>query len=184
MKFPFKYQTVLICIGIFIFAFWLGEYAEDNELIKRFIASYGYVGIFIIAIISGFNLAVPVPAISFLPLFLGAGLNIWITIVLITLGVTLADMIAFLLGRAGRYVIKEGKMIKRLERMRDKNPHFPIFFVFLFASFVPLPNEVLGLPMGFMGYNRWAVFCAFLFGNFVFNTLYGFGVVNLFNFIQ
>ena len=49
----------------------------------------------------------------------------------------------------------------------------------LYASFVPLPNELLVLPLSFFGYRLWKVFLVVLFGNFVFNTLAAF--VHLFS---
>jgi len=176
-----RYRAIFIGVLVIVLAFWLAQYAKDNESIRQVVSQYGYFGIFGIAIISGFNLAVPIPAISFLPLFLESGLGTWSTILVVSLGVTLADMIAFFLGKAGRHVFPEGKIIKRIQKLGEKNVHSPILVLFLFASFVPLPNEVLGLPMGFMGYNKWHVLTAVFLGNFVFNTLYGLGVVNIFN---
>lgn len=165
-------------------AFWFSYITRDSKLVKQAVEHYGYIGIFIIAVISGFNLAVPIPAISFLPLFLEAGLDIWVVTFIIAVGVTIADMIAFFLGRAGRHIIGEHKIVARLERLQKRNPHLPILILFLFASFAPVPNEVLGVPMGFMGYNKWLVLIAVFLGNVIFNSLFGLGVTNLYEIIQ
>ncbi len=177
-----KYWTIIFVIAVVVFAFWLGQLAQDNETIRQIVRDYGYIGIFIIALISGFNLAVPVPAISFLPLFLESGLSTLPIIFIISIGVTIADMIAYFFGLAGRQIIKNNK-IYRLELLllRHKSHKLSLFILFLFSALVPLPNEILALPLGLLGYRPLAIFAVTLSGNFIFNTIYGLGLVKLFN---
>src|SRR3989344_3600580 len=99
-----RLKVILVFIVIIVLAFYLGQLAKDNEFVREIIHKYGYIGVFCVAIVSGFNLAIPIPAISFLPLFLESGLNMWIVTLLITIGVTIADMAAFFLGHAGRHI--------------------------------------------------------------------------------
>ena len=67
LKFFVQGLSLVIVIGV---AFYFADLARGNENLQRIIAGYGYIGIFVVSLISGFNLLVPIPAISFLPLFL------------------------------------------------------------------------------------------------------------------
>jgi hypothetical protein len=54
--------------------FHLAKIIRNNPGVRDAILAYGYPGIFFISLLSGFNIAVPIPAIAFLPLFLESGL--------------------------------------------------------------------------------------------------------------
>src|SRR3989344_5661808 len=136
-----RLKVILVFIVIIVLAFYLGQLAKDNEFVREIIHKYGYIGVFCIAIVSGFNLAIPIPAISFLPLFLESGLNPWLIVLIIAIGVTIADMVSFFLGKAGRHMVGEHRIVNRLEKLQKKNPHLPILILFLFAAFAPMPNE-------------------------------------------
>ena len=170
-----------VLVAILAAAFYFSRVSRENEMIAELVYDYGYYGIFVAAIISGFNLAVPVPTVSFLPLFLEAGLNFWLTIILITVGVTLADSFTYIIGRLGREVIDDKrKMIIALERAGERHWWAPMTLLFLFSATVPLPNEILVVPLGFLNYRFRRVWPAILAGNFIFNFIYALGVINLF----
>lgn len=164
---------------IFYAAYW----AKENDAFSRIVAEYGYKGIFFVALISGFNLAVPVPAVAFLPLFLEAGLSFWPTVIIIVLGITSADLIAYFIGKVGNQIASsafESKILAKLTRARDRYRWMPIAALCIFASLAPLPNEILLVPLGFLGYRFLHIFPAVLVGNFVFNAIYATGAVSLF----
>lgn len=173
-------------IAVFAAAFYFADIARENGTAREIVADYGYLGAFVVAVVSGFNLAIPIPAIAFLPLFLESGLNYWTTIGVITLGTAFADMAAFYIGRVGRQVFShyyEGKIVARLDTLRRKYRWAPLALLFVFASVVPLPNEILVVPMGFLGYRLLYAVPIAVAGNFIFNTLYSIGVINLFEFL-
>ena len=60
--------------------------------------------------------------------------------------------------------------------MHARHRFLPLGLLFLYAAFVPLPNELLVIPMAFMRYSMAAVMTAVLFGNVIFNTMWAFGV--------
>ena len=72
---------LLIAI-IILGAFYIASLAGESELIKDYVSRYGYIGLFITALISGFNLLIPIPAVAFLPLFIESGLYFWPSIFL------------------------------------------------------------------------------------------------------
>ncbi|MEK7093887.1 MAG: hypothetical protein AAB903_00930, partial [Patescibacteria group bacterium] len=160
--------------------------AQENETKRNIVASYGNPGIFVIDLISGFNLAVPVPAIAFLPLFLESGLSFWIGILTITLGVTMADMVAYFIGKLSFEITSqtaESRVVKKLEAIRKKYQWGPPIILFVFAAVVPLPNELLVIPMGFLGYRFIHILPPIIAGNLVFNLLYSTGVITIFEFL-
>jgi membrane protein YqaA with SNARE-associated domain len=180
LKPVFQGLFLLLFIGL---AFYFAHLAKGSEAIRATVASYGYIGIFIISIISGFNLVVPIPAISFLPLFLQSGLGFWPTIFIITIGMTLADTVAYLLGDLGKKFMPTN-LSKKLERyikiIHEKYNWAPLIILFFFAAVVPLPNELLLLPFAFLNYRLVHIFPVVFTGNLVLNILYSQGIINIF----
>jgi membrane protein YqaA with SNARE-associated domain len=165
------------------FAFWLSEAASDNTYVQDIIAHYGYLGIFLGAVVSGFNLVIPIPAVTFVPALVQSGLDYWLSILILTLGMTVADVAAYALGRAGRGVLSEAinqKLMKRLDQLRERHRIYPFLLAFLFASLVPIPNEVLVVPLGFLRYRMFYIILALLAGNLIFNLLFSKGFIFLF----
>lgn len=180
LKPVFQGIFLLLFIG---FAFYFASLAKESEALRTLIASYGYVGIFIISVISGFNLVVPVPAISFLPLFLESGLNYWITITIITVGMTSADIVAYFLGDLGKKFIPTTlgqKLESKITLIHEKYHWAPLLIMFVYAAVVPLPNELLLIPLGFLNYRLVHILPAVFAGNFLLNFLYSKGILNIF----
>jgi membrane protein YqaA with SNARE-associated domain len=178
----------IVVVGIIVLAFYLAYIVRNNVLIQDIIRSYGYLGVFVVAMISGFNLAVPIPVIAFLPLFLESGLEFWTTLLLAAVGTTIADTLAFVIGGAGRHIISPSmgnKLIKKLEKIRERYQWAPLGVLFIFAMVAPFPNEILLLPLGFLGYRIIQIMPIVFVGNFIFNLLYALGATSIFkNFLQ
>lgn len=173
---------LVLLLAVFGLAFFAAKITRENSFVKELVAGYGYSGIFVVAVISGFNLAVPVPAASFIPVFTAAGLNFWVTVAIIAIGVTLADSIAYLIGKTGHQLVsaQNSGLSAYLEKLRARHSWWPIALLYLFAAFVPIPNEVLVIPLAFAGYKISHLLPALLLGNATFNILAGLGVINLF----
>lgn len=176
------FLKLLTLVAFIVLAFFLGQIAQESETVRNIVFNYGYAGIFLIALISGFNLVVPIPAISFLPLFIESGLNYWVTIVFITFGMAVADVVVYLLGKAGRKALTDSygeRILGWFRNIQAKYPRLPLFLLFIFASTVPLPNELLVIPLAFLNYRLLQVFPIVLAGNFVFNLLYTQGIFHI-----
>jgi membrane protein YqaA with SNARE-associated domain len=173
---------VAALVAVMAAAVYVAHLAQGSEAIRDAVATYGYAGMFVVAVVSGFNLAVPVPSISFLPLFLESGLGFWQTIGVIAVGATTADIIAYFIGRVGRdFADKASKkrMVRWLERVEEKYPWAPLVILLLFVTFVPLPNEIVAMPLGFLGYRFWRILPVVFVGNFLFNLLYASSILHL-----
>lgn len=173
----------MIAMATILAVFKLSYLVDNNESIGNFVFNYGYGGIFLISLVSGFNFLIPVPAISFLPLFLISGLNFWLALLFIILGTTFADIAAYIMGWMGQRVVKSltsEYIFKRIKKLHFSYYWAPIIALFLFAAFIPFPNEVVVVPLGFLGYRLIHILPVLIVGNGVFNTIYAIGIVNLF----
>lgn len=179
---------IVALILILAFAFYVAYLAQGNDAVKQAVLEYGYSGIFALSFATGFNLVVPIPAIAFLPLFIEAGLNFWMTIAIITVGITLADSLAYLIGGIGHEMLmnnpkysRERSVFKKLLRLKKKHVHAPLIFLFFYSIIAPLPNELMVIPLALLGYRYLQIFPIVLVGNFVFNLIYAQGVEGLFD---
>lgn len=171
-------------IMIISIALYFAHLAKESEQIKNIVGNYGYIGIFIISVMSGFNLVVPIPAVSFLPLFLESGLDYWTTIAIMSAGMTLSDSVAYFLGDFGKKIIPSlvnKKLEKKIKLIHEKYNWAPLVLLFLFASVAPFPNEVLLVPFAFLNYRFIHLLPIIFIGNSVFNFLYSKGIINIFN---
>lgn len=168
-------------------AYWLARLVHSSEAVRMAVASYGYVGIFIVSFISGLNLVVPVPAVAFLPVFLEAGFSFFSSAAVMAAGMTIADAVAYSFGSFGRkaYVAAKGnsRAIRRIEGFRRHHKHGPLAALFLYSSLAPLPNEVMVIPMGVLGYRLRNIMPIVFVGNIIFNYLYASGIVRLFELV-
>lgn len=161
-------------VALAAIAIGFGIAVRDNPDVAGFIAQFGYPGVFIAAIIAGFNLLVPIPIVTFVPAFLAADMNPVIIVLLITVGTTLSDGAAYVIGNVVRQVAlsRRQERVKRiLEKLRAKNSYAPMIALYLYASFVPLPNEVAIVPLAVLGHRPGPIMLAVLLGNLTFNTI-------------
>ena len=167
---------LIIIVFLFINVFVIGSDVEE------LVATYGYVGIFLVSILSGFSFLIPIPIISLLPVLLTFGLDILPTIILITIGMTLGDVFGYFIGKTGQLIIapRYQRAFSRLEKLRERYNIAPLFILFIFVSLVPLPNETLVIPLGFLGYRLLHVFPIVLLGNGIFNVIVAFGLLRFF----
>ena len=178
-----KFIYILVFVGFISLAFWLSEEASQNEIVQNIISRYGYLGVLVASFISGLNLIVPIPAITFLPALVAAGLNHWLTIIVITIGMTMGEMVGYVIGHTGRHLASPPTIVgamNQLEHIKNKYHINPIMVLLIYASVVPFPNETLVIPLSFLGYRFKQILPAVLAGNLIFNSLSALGLINLF----
>ncbi len=164
----------LVFIGVVVLSSRLAYQAEVLAVVD----SFGYFGIFLVSFISGFNVVVPIPVIGFWQLFVEAGLAVWGVIAVITFGMTLGDMVGFMIGKTGRSIESKAvhAHVARIDTVTRKYRVGPMVLLFLYACFAPAPNELIVMPLAFMGYRLKIMFPILLLGNAVFNTLVVLGI--------
>ena len=180
-------MTIAIQLGaiavLLLVVVWVNLHAAEHDLVREIAVRFGYPGILLAAAVSGFNLVVPVPIIAFFPFFMEVGFHRVLTVVVIAAGMTMGDLLGYLIGHAARDVMAPRRLglVERLERLRERRPYLPFAVMFLYAAFAPIPNEVLVIPLAFLRYPLGAIFTAVLLGNIIFNGLVAMGVLGLFD---
>ena len=172
---------VLAVLAVLSVALWANLRAAELDSLRESVAALGYPGLLGASALSGFNLLVPIPVVAFYPFLLEAGFQPVPTLATIALGMTTGDLVGYLIGDASRTLAKdrwEG-LRARVDRLHATHPVLPLVVMFLYAAFAPIPNEILVIPLAFMGYSIVWVMGAVFFGNIVFNTLAAYGVTRL-----
>ncbi len=171
-----------IVLVILITAIYLTKSVPNDSAIQAIVQAFGYPGLFIISIISGFNVFVPIPVIAFYSVFVQSGLHPFFTIFLISLGMTTGDVIGYFIGDTGRKITTSAvsqKSLTTITRLKERNPRLPLIVLGIYASIAPAPNELVIVPLGFLGYRLRYIFPIALIGNTFFNVLLAYGVMTL-----
>lgn len=163
-------------------AFFAAEYVTLNPGLQTFIASYGYFGVTLLAIVTGLNVLVPIPAAAAVPVFLAAGLSFWPIVIFLTIGTVIADFVGYIFGRLSRDVVhnKYPAQTKRFTEMYAKRRAWILPIIFLYCAFAPLPNEAIVIPLGLLGMRWYVIVIPLLLGNFVSQAVYAYGMQNAF----
>jgi membrane protein YqaA with SNARE-associated domain len=114
------------------------------------VTTYGYAGAFIISLFGNFTIFFPVPFVLTIYAF-GAKLNPLLLGLACGFGSTIGEFSAYLVGRGGRKVI-DNRYGKQLENARKLVERYGVIIIFLFAI-LPLPDDVILIPLGMMRYD-------------------------------
>lgn len=146
---------------------------STSARIVELVESGGYIGVGGASILSGFNLAFPIPIIHFFPSFVAAGLNPLATVTLIATGMTVGDAIGVGIGVMTRRTVRppDTRLSRWIGRMYSENPRRVWAALVGYAALVPLPNELFVLPLSYLGLPPLRIIGSVLFGNLVFNAV-------------
>ncbi len=157
---------------------WVNLRVGELTAVREAVAAAGYWGLLGASVVSGFNLVAPVPVVVFYPFLMESGFAPVPTLATIALGMTVGDLLGYLIGDATRELANDrlAGFRARAEALHARHRFLPLGLMFLYAAFAPFPNELLVIPMAFMRYSLTGVMTAVLCGNVVFNTLVALGV--------
>ena len=169
---------VLAVAALVAFTAWVNLRAGDIGAVRETVASAGYWGLLAASVVSGFNLVAPVPVAVFYPFLVESGFDPVPTLATIALGMTGGDFLGYLVGDTTRALAHNrlAGFRAQVDALHGRHRFLPLGLLFVYAGFVPLPNEILVIPLAFMGYSMIGVMTAVLFGNVIFNTMLAFGV--------
>jgi uncharacterized membrane protein YdjX (TVP38/TMEM64 family) len=171
---------VVFVVSLFVGAIFFAEYIQDKDHIKDFISSFGVFGILFVSFIGGLNLIVPLPPTVFIPIFSAAGFSLFVITSIIIIGTTIADLLSYYIGTVFKdsSKIKKNKAYKLIKKWCEGKPKVTQLAVFLWASFIPIPNEVLLLPLGVMGIKLKNLVTAFVLGTTIHVTVLAYGLTS------
>lgn len=169
-------------LAIFIFALFLADFVSQNGAAQDIVGKFGYIGIALIALVSGFNLIFPIPVVFFVPVFTAAGYPLWGIIVAMAVGITIADSIGYLIGSLGHTYTKNNypTVFRTLEGLKEKHRKLILPLVFVYAAIAPLPNELIMIPLAVLGFRYRVLIVPFILGTLVYVTLVAYGAQNIF----
>jgi len=175
----FLLSALLLIITLALFA---ADAVANNPELQAIVASWGYAGVTLVGLIAGLNVIVPMPAATFTPVFLAAGLWLPFIIVAMTAGILVADYIGYAFGRWSRIGITEKypKLLAQYEKLVTRHRIWLLPVIFLYASFAPFPNEAIILPLAVLGVHFKIMFLPLLFSGLIHQTIFSYGAQNLF----
>ncbi len=174
--------SLVVFVVLFFVSYKLSRLISDDAVIKTWIATYGYFVAIFVSFITGFKFIVPVPTITFLPIFVSAGLSPLLIALLLAVGTSLAYIVEYAESRKLLKNIQNKEALsweRRIIHWKQKHPALPILFLFLYFSFVPLPSE-LTLPIATAHYRNTTVLTTAFLGHCVYNIFYGTWILILF----
>lgn len=139
-----------------------------------FLLDWGYIGLFL----ASFLAATVLPFSSEIVFagLIAAGLDIWICIIVATIGNSLGGMTAYWVGSLGKiewiekyFGIEKEKIDKTQQWLQGKGSMMGFF------AFVPVIGDVIVIALGFMRANFWKVIIFMTIGKFLRYVAVGFG---------
>jgi membrane protein YqaA with SNARE-associated domain len=131
--------------------------------------SYGYVGAFLISLISSLTIILPLPSAAFV-FGLGSVLNPMVLGIVARVGAAIGETLGYIIGLGSRKVLKKNwkKQMVSVEKLFAKYGGF--FVLFVFAA-TPLPDDIAGIVGGVLKYPFKKYFLAILLGKIVLNVV-------------
>ena len=168
---------------IIVSAFYLAHFIEENESARLIVEYYGVLRMVGISIISGLNLFIPVHAATFAPMFAAAGFSKLSIIGSLVVGTLVADLLSYQLARWSKAPARAHfpRFDAWLMGLRERHHAYILPATFVFAAFIPFPNEILLIPLGLMGYHFRTFALPLILGTIVNHALYAYGFVSIFD---
>jgi len=142
---------------------------------------YGYLGAFVVCALGNFSIIIPIPFALVVYAF-GSTLNPLLLGLVSGLGSTIGEMFSYFLGWGGRKVIegRYGSRLDAVERLIDRYGALTVFLVAL----LPVPDDLLLIPLGMMKYDIKKTFIAMLLGKTLMCTLLAYAGAFSFSYLR
>lgn len=165
-------------------SFFLAEHVANDEGAQALVGRFGYLGMFILAIIAESSFIVPIPAATFTPIFTAAGFPILGIVTTLVIGTLIADGVGYLVGLGGRHAVAHHypTFQERIQRFARRHHHLVIPGVFLYAALAPFPNEAILIPLALVGIRFRTLFIPLLLGTIILQTALVYGITNVFEY--
>ena len=139
------------------------------------ILNFGYLGVFIVSLVSSASIIFPVPGFLFI-LAASPFLNPWLLGIVAGAGSAVGELTGYIIGKGSHKTLKklnkwEKKWLKRGEEWFTEGRGF--LFIFIFAA-TPLPDDVTGIVAGLFNYDWKKFLLASFLGKLVMNLMLAF----------
>ena len=144
-------------------------YIGPEQIVTNIGVENTYLILFLIAIFGGVSAFTSTSFYVLFVTFLAGGSNPIILAIVGGLGLSIGDMLFYLLGIKGREVMEHTryeKYISKISKLIEKNSQLVVFSViYLYISFSPFPKDILSVTLGILNYNIKRLFLAMILGN-------------------
>ncbi len=147
---PFRVLVILAVLGISVAIF-----AFRDQLVQ--LAAFGYVGVFLVSLLGNATIILPAPSLA-LVFAMGSVLNPLLVGLVAGVGEALGELTGYAAGFAGRAVIEDYEMYRRLVGWMERRGGITVFVL----SAIPNPFfDLAGIAAGTLKYPVWKflLFC-------------------------
>ena len=171
----FKKFIPLIILGIFFLAWgYILSNISPQEIVDRLGVTNGYVAVFIITAVAGTSTFLTIPYQLIVMTLAAGGLEPIFLGICAGTGLMFGDTTSYLIGYSGRSLLPSRieQFIRRIYNWLMEKPE-PVTYValFFYGAAVPIPNDFVVIPMGFMRYPYVKLVIPLVLGNIVSNTV-------------
>lgn len=139
-----------VLVGVILFALAILRYWEEVAQLEK----YGYLGAFVISLLSSATVIVPVPGIAVVFALGGVVKYPWLLGLLVGMAEPLGELVGYLAGTGGRMMVQSNPspMYRRMEGWMKRRGGWVLFF---FAAFPNPFFDIAGAIAGVLRYPLW-----------------------------
>ena len=152
----FRQGYFILFLGLFLFGFY--TIVRPEPFLR-----YGYLGVFLFNLLGG-------PGTYLIP-SLSLKMDLLPLVLATALGMTLNDSMGWIVGQGSTAIFPRGKWAKRAEKVFNQYGVVGLFTL----SILPVPYDIVGLVIGYLGAKYRIFFWPTFFGKIVRFTLIGLG---------
>jgi len=138
---------------------------DFSALYHVLVSQWGYIGIFLMQVISSSTVLLPLPGIAIIFVY-GTILNPLLVGIFAGLGAAIGELTGYAVGYGGHKIVtrKNKKWAKKTKKLFKKYNPFVVIVVF---AATPLPFDLVGILCGLSKYDIKKFFLAALIGNVI-----------------
>lgn len=165
--------------------FYVANLVTQSTILQEAVQNMGILGIVATAFVTGFNIFVPIFPASFAPIFLSAGASYLTVVIGFTIGSSLADSIAYFIGKLGRVYSEDNhpKVTQAINTFIEKHHYWIFPGTYAYMALAPTPNELILIPLALAGYRYTHLLIPLLLGNFIHHSIMVYGYSSVFEWI-
>ncbi len=166
-------RATFILVLLMVLSWSVALYFVPPEAIVARLGTHTLPAVFMAGVLGGTSILFPFPYYLVVATTAAGGVSPVMVGLAAGLGVMLGETTSYLVGHAGRAVLPtRATAIFELLRRWVSDSHGVRFYAFLFGygCMMPLPNDVILVPLGAAGVPYWRVIVPLGAGNIVFNT--------------
>lgn len=163
------FGAVLLIVAVWSVTLY---FVSPEHIVARLGANNTFLAVFVAGILGGTSIVFPFPYYLVVATAAAGGANPFLVGLCAALGVMVGDTTSFMVGHAGRAVLPDrmAAAFAHLHRwVTDIHSARFYGFLFVYGAVMPLPNDVIMMPLGAARVPYWRVIVPFTMGNIVFN---------------